>query len=122
MVTPSLQTKGFPHFLAMSTHLDFGPSVTRTASARAEAPRKTFSRASALKSTCLYDLFLPYLRPSAISTPPHDIPETGPPSPPESEPPPGLAAAELAHFGTDSQYDVKAVFEPNETPAKGLPK
>ena len=58
MVTPSLHTIGVPHFLAISTHLDFGPSVTRTASVRAEAPRKTFSRASALNSTCLYDITL----------------------------------------------------------------
>src|SRR6185503_3855517 len=53
MVTPSLQTIGRPHFFSMSTHFDFGPSVTRTASARARQPWRIFSRASDLTSSCL---------------------------------------------------------------------
>ena len=54
IVTPSLQTIGVPHFFPMRTHFDFGPSVTRTASASAVAPRRIFSRASARKSSCLW--------------------------------------------------------------------
>jgi hypothetical protein len=46
MVTPSLQTIGAPQFFWINTDLDFGPSVTRTASARSDAPRSTFSRAA----------------------------------------------------------------------------
>ena len=42
IVTPSLQTSGRPHFFSMSTHFDFGPSVTRTASASAVAPCRIF--------------------------------------------------------------------------------
>src|SRR5688572_1236004 len=53
MVTPSLQTSGCPHFLSIRTHFDRGPSVTRTASAMAVAPRSTFSRASDRYSKCL---------------------------------------------------------------------
>src|SRR5512138_340000 len=54
MVTPSLQTTGTPKRFWISTHLDFGPRVTRTASASADAPRRIFSRASERNSTCLY--------------------------------------------------------------------
>src|SRR5688572_24643722 len=46
IVTPSLQTRGRPHFLPISTHFDFGPRVMRTASANAVAPLRTFSLAS----------------------------------------------------------------------------
>ena len=53
MVTPSLQTSGEPHCFWMSTDLDLGPSVMRTASASSEAPRSTFSRAAERNSTCL---------------------------------------------------------------------
>jgi hypothetical protein len=53
MVTPSLQTIGAPHFRPINTHFDRGPSVTRTASASAVAPRRTFSRACIWKSNCL---------------------------------------------------------------------
>lgn len=45
IVTPSLQTIGAPHFLSISTDLERGPSVTRTASASWVAPRRIFSRA-----------------------------------------------------------------------------
>jgi hypothetical protein len=48
-----LHTIGVPQFFPMRTLFDFGPSVTRTASASAVAPRRTFSRASARKSTFL---------------------------------------------------------------------
>jgi hypothetical protein len=44
MVTPSLQTIGAPQLFWINTDLDFGPSVTRAASTRSDAPRKTFSR------------------------------------------------------------------------------
>src|SRR6266545_840723 len=54
MVTPSLQTSGTPKRFSMRTHFDRGPSVTRTASASAFTPRRIFSRASDLNSTCLY--------------------------------------------------------------------
>ena len=53
MVTPSSQTSGVPYFFSMSTDLDLGPSVTRTASANAFTPLSTFSRASDRNSTCL---------------------------------------------------------------------
>ena len=53
MVTPSLHTSGRSQRRPMRTHFDFGPSVTRTASARAVAPRSTASRAWASKSRCL---------------------------------------------------------------------
>jgi hypothetical protein len=53
IVTPSLQTTGGPKRFSRSTHLDFGPSVTRTASASAMTPRRIRSRASERKSTCL---------------------------------------------------------------------
>ena len=53
MVTPSLQTSGGPHFLWIRTDLDFGPSVTRMASASCVAPRSTFSRAAERNITCL---------------------------------------------------------------------
>ena len=56
MVTPSLQTIGAPHFLWISTDLDFGPSVTRTASASCAAPRRSFSRAAERNRTCLWDM------------------------------------------------------------------
>ena len=46
MVTPSLQTIGAPHFLSIRTDFDFGPSVTRIASASCAAPRRIFSRAA----------------------------------------------------------------------------
>src|SRR5690606_845493 len=52
MVTPSLHTSGVPHFFWISTDLDFGPSVSRTASASWVAPRSTFSRAADRNSTC----------------------------------------------------------------------
>ena len=54
IVTPSLQMMGFPHLWPMRTLLDLGPNVTRTASARAVAPRRIFSRAADRKNTCLY--------------------------------------------------------------------
>ena len=54
IVTPSLQTSGGPHAFSMSTHLLFGPSVTRTASARIVAPRSTRSRASDRKRIRLW--------------------------------------------------------------------
>jgi hypothetical protein len=54
MVTPSLQTMGAPNRRSMSTHLDRGPRVTRTASVSAVAPRTIFSRASEWKSTFLW--------------------------------------------------------------------
>ena len=38
--------------LSIRTHLDLGPSVTRTASARALAPRRMTSRASDRNRTC----------------------------------------------------------------------
>jgi hypothetical protein len=47
MVTPSLLTIGVPHFFSISTDLDFGSNVTRTASNSVVAPRRTFSRAAA---------------------------------------------------------------------------
>ena len=53
MVTPSLHTTGLPHFFSIRTQRDRGPRVTRTASAMAAAPRRTFSRASDLNSRCL---------------------------------------------------------------------
>ncbi len=53
MVTPSLQTRGAPHLRAISTDLDLGPSVTRTASASWPAPLSTFSRAAERNMTCL---------------------------------------------------------------------
>src|SRR5512147_488603 len=53
IVTPSLQTIGVPHFFWISTDLDFGPSVMRTASANWVAPRTTFSRAAERNRTCL---------------------------------------------------------------------
>ncbi len=53
IVTPSLQTIGVPHFFWISTDLDFGPSVMRTASASWVAPRTTFSRAAERNRTCL---------------------------------------------------------------------
>jgi hypothetical protein len=37
----------------INTDFDLGPSVTRTASASSEAPRKTFSRAAEWNETCL---------------------------------------------------------------------
>ena len=40
-------------FSSISTDLDRGPSVTRTASANCVAPRKIFSRASERNRTCL---------------------------------------------------------------------
>lgn len=43
---PMLQTRGRPHLLSISTHYDLGPSVRRTASASANAPRRIFSRAA----------------------------------------------------------------------------
>ena len=42
----------FPPFF-LSTHLDLGPRVTRTASASSEAPCRIFSRAAVLKRSCL---------------------------------------------------------------------
>jgi hypothetical protein len=45
MVTPSLQTIGLPHFFSISTQRAFGPRVTRTASANAEAPARILARA-----------------------------------------------------------------------------
>src|SRR5262245_46973640 len=56
MVTPSLQTIGAPNRFWISTHFERGPSVTRTASARVVAPRRTRSRASDRNSTCLYGI------------------------------------------------------------------
>ena len=53
IVTPSLQTIGAPHFFWISTDFDFGPSVTRTASASCVAPRRIFSRAAERNRTCL---------------------------------------------------------------------
>jgi hypothetical protein len=53
MVTPSLQTSGAPHLRWISTDFDFGPSVTRMASASWVVPRSTFSRAAERKSTFL---------------------------------------------------------------------
>ncbi|MBS1108958.1 MAG: uncharacterized protein H6Q88_950 [Anaeromyxobacteraceae bacterium] len=66
-VTPSLQTSGAPHRFSMRTHLDFGPSVTRTASARSEAPRRTFSRASDRNRICLCGMVDP---PRRAASPP----------------------------------------------------
>jgi len=54
MVTPSLHTIGAPHFFWIRTDFDFGPSVTRTASASCVAPRRIFSRAAERKMTCLW--------------------------------------------------------------------
>jgi hypothetical protein len=42
IVTPSLHTMGAPHFFSISTDLERGPSVTRTASASWVAPRRIF--------------------------------------------------------------------------------
>jgi hypothetical protein len=53
IVTPSLHTSGRPYFFSIRTHFDLGPRVTRTASANAVAPCRTFSRAAELKSSCL---------------------------------------------------------------------
>jgi hypothetical protein len=53
MVTPSLQTIGAPHFFWISTDLERGPRVMRTASASCVAPRRIFSRAAERNSTCL---------------------------------------------------------------------
>ncbi len=46
MVTPSLQTCGAPHLRSMRMLRDLGPSVGRTASASAVAPRRIFDRAA----------------------------------------------------------------------------
>jgi hypothetical protein len=54
MVTPSLQTIGLPQLFWIRTDLDFGPSVTRTASASAVAPLRIFSRAAERKRICLW--------------------------------------------------------------------
>ena len=62
MVTPSLQTIGAPHFFSISTDLDFGPKVTRTASASWVAPRRIFSRAAERNRTCLCAMGSPQLR------------------------------------------------------------
>ena len=53
MVTPSLHTSGAPHFFWIRTDLDFGPRVTRTASASWVVPRRIFSRAAERNRTCL---------------------------------------------------------------------
>jgi hypothetical protein len=53
MVTPSLQTIGPPHLRWIRTDFDFGPKVTRTASARARVPLNSFSRAVERKRICL---------------------------------------------------------------------
>jgi hypothetical protein len=56
IVTPSSHTSGAPHFFSIGTRFDFGPSVTRTASLEAVAPRSSFSRAAESKRTCLGDM------------------------------------------------------------------
>src|SRR5690606_1336691 len=53
MVTPSLHTMGTPQDFWISTDLDFGPRVMRTAAASRVAPRRTFSRAAEWNNTCL---------------------------------------------------------------------
>ena len=45
-----------PTFFWISTDLDFGPSVTRTASASCVAPRSIFSRAADRNRTFLWDM------------------------------------------------------------------
>ena len=62
MVTPSLQTIGAPHFFSISTDFDFGPKVTRTASASWVAPRRIFSRAAERKRTCLCAMGSPQIK------------------------------------------------------------
>ena len=47
------ETLVLPQDFLISTYFDFGPRVTRTASARALAPLSTFSRASERKSSFL---------------------------------------------------------------------
>jgi hypothetical protein len=53
IVTPSSQTSGLPHFFSISTQCDFGPSVTRTASASVVAPARIFVRAWARNMSCV---------------------------------------------------------------------
>ncbi|MNY78479.1 hypothetical protein D3C86_2187370 [compost metagenome] len=61
MVTPSLHTVGVPHFFWISTDLDFGPRVTRIASASWVAPRSTFSRAALRNSSLVWGMGGPSL-------------------------------------------------------------
>ena len=49
------------HFFCISTDLDFGPSVMRTASASWVAPRRIFSRAVAWKRMFLWAMAEPPL-------------------------------------------------------------
>jgi erythromycin esterase-like protein len=53
MVTPSLQTMGFAHFLPMSTLFDFGTRVIRMASVSIVAPWRSFICASDLNNSSL---------------------------------------------------------------------
>jgi hypothetical protein len=61
MVIPSLHTIGRPHFFWISTHFDLGPNVMRTASARAVAPLRTFSRAADLNKSRLPAIVVSFL-------------------------------------------------------------
>ena len=67
MVTPSLQTIGAPQLFKIRTDFDFGPSVTRTASARSVAPRNTFFAGGRMKQDLLVGHSL--LLRGAISSP-----------------------------------------------------
>ncbi|CAB4864292.1 unannotated protein [freshwater metagenome] len=58
IVTPSFVIVGAPHFLSMTTLRPRGPSVTRTASARALTPRSRLRRASSSNSRILAISFL----------------------------------------------------------------
>ena len=53
IVTPSLVIVGAPYFLSRTTLRPFGPSVTRTASARRSTPRLRPRRAISSKRSCL---------------------------------------------------------------------
>src|SRR6516225_5884560 len=66
MVMPSLQTIGAPQLFWMSTDLDFGPKVTRTASHKRVAPCKIFSRAAERNRTCLWAMGIPHFHAGTI--------------------------------------------------------
>jgi hypothetical protein len=53
IVTPSLVIVGEPYFLSRTTLRPFGPSVTRTASARRSTPCLRPRRAFSSKRSCL---------------------------------------------------------------------
>src|SRR5690606_10768550 len=57
-VTPSLEMRGAPKDLSITTLRPFGPSVTFTASARMSTPRSMRWRASALKRTSFAAMYL----------------------------------------------------------------